>query len=58
MVKKDGVSIVEVIVVDDASQVSIELVVARFYDQLDLTLITQTNAGLAQARNKAQQGQG
>lgn len=41
----------EVIVVDDGSQISVEPVVARFYDQFNLTLITQINAGPAQARN-------
>lgn len=41
----------QVIVVDDGSQISVEPVVARFYDKFDLTLITQTNAGPAQARN-------
>lgn len=41
----------EIIVVDDGSQTPIEPVVAPFRDQLNLTLITQVNAGPATARN-------
>lgn len=41
----------EVIVVDDGSEMPIDPVVARFRDQLDLTLIRQANAGPATARN-------
>lgn len=41
----------EVIVVDDGSEMPIEPVVVPFCDQLDLTLITQLNAGPASARN-------
>lgn len=41
----------EVIVVDDGSEMPIEPVVAPFRNQLDLTLITQPNAGPAKARN-------
>ena len=41
----------EVIVIDDGSNASLHPVVARFFDQLDMTLLTQTNAGPAAARN-------
>jgi GT2 family glycosyltransferase len=41
----------EVIVVDDGSSVSLELIVAQFKKQLNLTLIRQQNAGPATARN-------
>ena len=41
----------EVIVVDDGSQPSLQPVVDCFLDQLDVTLLTQTNAGPAAARN-------
>jgi glycosyltransferase involved in cell wall biosynthesis len=41
----------EVIVVDDGSKKPLEPVVARFHDQLNLTLIKQDNAGPASARN-------
>ena len=41
----------EVIVVDDGSKTSLQPVVASFLDQLDVTLLTQTNAGPAAARN-------
>ncbi|MEC4819722.1 MAG: glycosyltransferase [Scytonema sp. PMC 1069.18] len=41
----------EVIVVDDGSKTPLEPVVARFHNQLHLTLIKQTNAGPASARN-------
>jgi GT2 family glycosyltransferase len=41
----------EVIVVDDGSKTSIDDVVAPFRHQLDLTLLTQSNAGPAAARN-------
>jgi len=42
----------EVIVVDDGSKASLQPVVACFFDQLDVTLLTQINAGPAAARNK------
>ncbi len=42
----------EVIVVDDGSKTSLQPSVARFLDQLDVTLLTQANAGPAAARNK------
>jgi len=41
----------EVIVVDDGSKVPLKDVVAPFYDELNLTLLTQENAGPALARN-------
>lgn len=41
----------EVIVVDDGSETLPEDVVASFRDQLDLTMLTQTHAGPAVARN-------
>jgi GT2 family glycosyltransferase len=41
----------EVIVVDDGSNTLLQPVVASFFDQLDVTLLTQTNAGPAAARN-------
>ncbi len=41
----------EVIVVDDGSDVSPDAVVASFGKQLDITLVTQPNAGPAAARN-------
>ncbi|MEQ8384026.1 MAG: glycosyltransferase [Coleofasciculus sp. A1-SPW-01] len=41
----------EVIVVDDGSHTPIEPVVTPFRQQLDITLITQSNAGPATARN-------
>jgi glycosyltransferase involved in cell wall biosynthesis len=41
----------EVIVIDDGSNASLHPVVARFFDQLHVTLLTQTNAGPAAARN-------
>lgn len=41
----------EVIVVDDGSKTSLQPVVDCFLDQLDVTLLTQTNAGPAAARN-------
>lgn len=41
----------EVIVVDDGSKTSLQPVVGCFFDQLDVTLLTQTNAGPAAARN-------
>ena len=41
----------EVIVVDDGSRTSLQPVVGCFFDQLDVTLLTQTNAGPAAARN-------
>jgi GT2 family glycosyltransferase len=42
----------EVIVVDDGGELSLESVIARFRKGLDLTLITQLNTGPAAARNK------
>jgi glycosyltransferase involved in cell wall biosynthesis len=42
---------VEVVVVDDGSQVTPESVVSRFLDRLDVTLLTQAHAGPAAARN-------
>jgi glycosyltransferase involved in cell wall biosynthesis len=42
----------EVIVVDDGGEKSLEAVVASFLNQLDITLLTQTNAGPATARNR------
>jgi glycosyltransferase involved in cell wall biosynthesis len=41
----------EVIVVDDGSNTLLQPVMASFFDQLDVTLLTQTNAGPAAARN-------
>lgn len=41
----------EVIVVDDGSETPIEPVVSPFHNPLNLTLITQANAGPANARN-------
>lgn len=41
----------EVIVVDDGSEMSLENVVETFKEQLDLTLLSQPNAGPATARN-------
>ncbi|ACK72574.1 glycosyl transferase family 2 [Gloeothece citriformis PCC 7424] len=41
----------EVIVVDDGSKVSLDSVVKPFQDTLNLTLLRQTNAGPATARN-------
>lgn len=41
----------EVIVVDDGSNTLLQSVVTSFFDQLDVTLLTQTNAGPAAARN-------
>jgi GT2 family glycosyltransferase len=41
----------EVIVVDDGSRTSLQPAVGCFFDQLDVTLLTQTNAGPAAARN-------
>jgi len=41
----------EVIVVDDGSEVPPETVVASFRDKIDVTLLTQTHAGPAAARN-------
>lgn len=41
----------EVIIVDDGSDTPLDHVIASFRDQLDLTLITQPNAGPAAARN-------
>jgi GT2 family glycosyltransferase len=49
----------EVIVVDDGSQVSLEAVIARFQEQLNLKFLRQDNAGPAKARNTgAAQAQG
>ncbi len=49
----------EVIVVDDGSKISLDAVVKPFQSQLNLTLISQTNAGPASARNTgAKQAQG
>lgn len=42
----------EVIVVDDGCKTSLQTIVACFLDQLDVTLLTQANAGPAAARNK------
>lgn len=42
----------EVIVVDDGSDTPMESMVTPFRQQLDITLITQSNAGPATARNK------
>ncbi len=42
----------EVIVVDDGSKISLDTVVKPFQNQLNLTLISQTNAGPASARNR------
>jgi len=42
----------EVIVIDDGSKPSPQTEAACFSDQLDLTLLTQTNAGPAAARNQ------
>jgi len=41
----------EVIVIDDGSNASLRPVVACFFDQLNITLLTQANAGPASARN-------
>jgi GT2 family glycosyltransferase len=41
----------EVIVVDDGSKTTLQPVVSCFFDQLDVTLVTQANAGPAAARN-------
>jgi glycosyltransferase involved in cell wall biosynthesis len=41
----------EVIVVDDGSKPPLHTVVSDFLDRLDVTLLTQTNAGPAAARN-------
>lgn len=41
----------EVIVVDDGSETPTAIVVASFEDRLDITLLTQPNAGPAAARN-------
>lgn len=41
----------EVIVVDDGSETPPETIVASFCDRLDVTLLTQTHAGPAAARN-------
>ncbi|MEA5581053.1 glycosyltransferase [Nodularia harveyana UHCC-0300] len=41
----------EVIVVDDGSKISLDTVVKPFQNQLNLTLISQTNTGPATARN-------
>lgn len=41
----------EVIVIDDGSDTPLQPVVTSFLDQLDLTLLKQTNAGPAAARN-------
>ncbi|MEH1908565.1 MAG: glycosyltransferase [Nostoc sp.] len=41
----------EVIVVDDGSKISLDTIVKPFQNQLNLTLISQTNAGPASARN-------
>ena len=41
----------EVIVVDDGSKISLDDAIAPFYESLNLTLITQANAGPATARN-------
>ena len=41
----------EVVVVDDGSKTPLELVVAPFHNQLNLTLLKQSNAGPAKARN-------
>ncbi|MEA5583191.1 glycosyltransferase [Nodularia harveyana UHCC-0300] len=49
----------EVIVVDDGSKICLDSVVKPFQNQLNLTLISQTNAGPASARNTgAKQAQG
>ncbi len=49
----------EVIVVDDGSKISLDTIVKPFQNQLNLTLISQTNAGPATARNTgARQAQG
>ncbi|MEA5577806.1 glycosyltransferase family 2 protein [Anabaena sp. UHCC 0451] len=49
----------EVIVVDDGSKISLETVVKTFQNQLNLTFISQANAGPASARNTgAKQAQG
>ena len=41
----------EVIVVDDGSKISLESVVENFENQIEITLLKQTNAGPATARN-------
>ena len=41
----------EVVVVDDGSKMSLDAVIAHFQKQLNLTLISQANAGPATARN-------
>jgi len=41
----------EVIIVDDGSPISIEPVIQPFREQFNLTLMTQSNAGPANARN-------
>jgi GT2 family glycosyltransferase len=41
----------EVIVIDDGGQPSLQPVVACFFDQLEVTLLKQTNTGPAAARN-------
>lgn len=49
----------EVIVVDDGSKISLDTIVKPFQSQLNLTLISQANAGPASARNTgAKQAQG
>lgn len=45
----------EVVVVDDGSEMPLESVVAPFLNQLDITLLTQPNAGPATARNTGAQ---
>jgi glycosyltransferase involved in cell wall biosynthesis len=41
----------EVIIVDDGSEISLSELVLKFYDKLNITLLTQQNAGPATARN-------
>ena len=41
----------EVIVVDDGSAVNLPPVIARFYDRFEITVLTQSHAGPATARN-------
>ena len=41
----------EVLVVDDGSEISLEPVIAPFHKRINLTLLKQTNAGPAAARN-------
>lgn len=41
----------EVIVVDDGSRIPVQSLIASFYDKMNLTVITQKNAGPSMARN-------